>query len=334
MRSIAVCLALLLALVVSGAATRARAESGALPCRPGALMVAPAAGDVPANWPFFEYSGLPSPSGGFNWTAVRLERVRDGVVVPTVSSAHWPTGVAPLEDLVPGEDYDLYQPLCYSDSPRAVRYHAVAPIAAPSTLGTITVSPLYGAYSGHGSTGLYHFVDVVLAPEAGFGTEPWASSFRWSTEIDGTAGTFGIRTLGDLTARIPVTCSVGSAGVPGFGDHSFRGVAFVVQGATRFSTPAVATSFSAEGCAAAPRVDATTLRPLTADEIAFWETPEMDAGVPPDCGSSMDGGRLCTATERDTNSNCAVAVGRRGGSLPWALLGVVVLGLAAARRRR
>jgi hypothetical protein len=330
MRLTASCLALLASLIVSGDATPARAESAVLRCVPGGVLFDPPAGDVPANWPLFLYT---ESYGEYReWASVRLVRVSDGAVVPAAAVSGWRGGLAPREDLVPGEDYDLYQPHCLGELERSTRYRATAPIAAPSTLGTVSISPVYAAYSARGATNRYYFVDVFLAHDAGFDAPPWSSVMQWNAEFDGSLDRSGSRPLGAYGIRAFVSCGATTGAALALGEHSVRGVSYAIFDAVRFSTPAITHTISVDDCAAATPVNAATMQPLTPEEIAYWDEPEMDAGVPVVCDPSMDGGRLCMSTERDTNSNCSIARGRRGGSAPWVMS--LVAALLVVRRRR
>jgi len=127
-----------------------------------------------------------------------------------------------------------------------------------------------------------------------------------------------------VNLRVPVDCGAGYGIAPG--DRVFRGVGFVVPGPrVRFATPDVPSTIGA--CATALRVDNTTLRPLTPEEIVYWDQEPMDAGVSWMDGGmdgGVDGGRMGMFTEPDTDSNCTIGVGRRASFGPWALLLVVI----------
>src|SRR5689334_18411124 len=67
----------------------------------------PPEGDVPANWPFFTFTLIGARRDARD---VRLIRVSDGAEVPIVVRSGLDVRAFPLEDLVPGEDYDLQHP--------------------------------------------------------------------------------------------------------------------------------------------------------------------------------------------------------------------------------
>ena len=264
MRLPSLALVLLISVASSGVPMRTRAESAVLRCTPGPVLFDPPAGDVPANWPAFRHM---ADLGEYReWGGVRLVRVSDGTVVPAATSRYHLGGLAPREELIPGEDYDLYQPHCYGEPERVTRYHAVAAIAEPASLGTIEVSPVYAANFARGAMNRIYFVDVLLQPNAGFAAEPWASS-SWNAAVDGVAPSIGGNGLTYRSTRVLVSCGSGEGVGPG--DHMIRGVAYPIFDALRFSTPAVPVSITAEACDTALRVELTTSRPLTPDEIAY-----------------------------------------------------------------
>jgi len=305
-----------------------RAESAvyrpdlAPPCTPADLETEPAAGDVPANWPIFTFVG--GDGRGLDWSTVRLVRVSDGAAVPLAAPL-----VAPLARLVVGEDYDLYHPICPGETPSVTRYRAVAPIAEPLTLGTIEVSELYAANYYQGVANRGYFVEVRLYADPGFDAAPWSTLVAWDSEIDGDASS-PTSSPRHVHLRLPVDCGAGYGIAPG--DRVFRGVGFVVPGSVRFSTPYVSSTVGP--CATALRVDNTTLRPLTPEEILYWDSAPMDAAVPTmdgGIGGALDGGRVSMLTEPDTNSNCAIGPGRSGR---FGLSAVVSVALCAVWRRR
>jgi len=314
-------------------AATAQAELGPPPdfgprCTRADAAVNPPAGDVPANWRLFSFA---RGTLALDYRTVRLVRVSDGSTVPFAASNTF----SPLSSLVVGEEYDLYHPICAGETPAVTRYRAIAPIPEPSTLGTITVSELYASNYEQGIANRQYFVEVRLATDPAFAVEPWASAGSWETEVDGAFPQL-IGWPRTSPIRLPVDCSATNPITPG--DHVFRGVGFMAVGVERFGTPTV--SATVAPCASAQRVDNTTLRPLTADEIAYWDTeptvlppPPMDAMVPADGG--LDGGRAAMMTARDTNTNCAVGIIGAGRARygVWSLLLVALVAVWRRPRR-
>jgi hypothetical protein len=330
MRSTRLLFALVFALASLLGAPSVRAESGMLPdlgppCTVAGLETDPLAGDVPANWPIFTFVG--ADGRRLDWSTVKLVRVSDGVDVLLATPY-----VAPLANLVVGEDYDLYHPICPGETPSITRYRAVAPIAEPSSLGTISVSELYASNYEQGVGNRNYFVEVRLDPDPGLALEPWVRTISWDREIDGDGSAPSAWPL-NVPLRVPVDCGAGYGIAPG--DHVFRGVGFVVPGVERVATPVVASTIGA--CATALRVDNTTLRPLTPEEIAYWDLEPRDGGVSWMDGGmdgGVDGGRMGTFTARDTNSNCTIGVGRRASFGPWALVAIAAFIVSRRSRRK
>lgn len=330
MRSMPLLLVLAVALHSFFIPASASAESPRPPdmgpaCTLAGLDTDPPAGDVPANWPIFTFVGADGLR--LDTSTVRLVRVSNGVAVRLASP-----DVAPLANLVVGEDYDLYHPICPGETPSVTRYRAIAPVAEPSSLGTVTVSELYASNYEQGVANRNYFVEVRLDPDPGFALEPWVRTVSWDREVDRDSSARSAWPLNSMR-RVPVDCGSGYGIAPG--DRVFRGVGFVVPSAVRYATPEVPVTIGA--CATALRVDNTTLRPLTLEEIAYWDLPPMDAGFSSMDGGmdgGVDGGRMGMMTEPDTDSNCTIGVGRRSSSGPWALLLIAILAVSRRPRRR
>jgi hypothetical protein len=233
-----------------------------------------------------------SPPGRFDWSNVGLRRVSDGTMVSGFvdPTALPPIGAGPVvgafvlyERLVPEEDYDFLQPFCSGalEPQRITRYHAVAPIAEPTVLGTIEVSHIYAANAVRGVANRVYFVVVTLAPDPATAVDPWATSMKWTPVevVDGAESWFlsldGFNPLDSVglgsAQRIRVSCDP-----PGFGSawirsgpHTLRGTTGY-DGVVRLSTPDIATVI--DSCDLALRVDNDTLAPLTPEQITFWDT--------------------------------------------------------------
>lgn len=324
-----------------GSAT-ARAESGRdafVSCAYGTPEVTPPAGSIPANWPSFTIALLGT---SVNAESTRMTRMSDGHVVPlafaTRSGAGSPVEYAPLEPLVVGETYVVDHPMCAGLAPRSTVYVIADPITAPTSLGTIVVRGPFAANTQRGACHRAYFVEIDLTPDAAFASSPW-STLSWYVAVDGTsppALPYPITT--DFT-RLALPCGEHGASIAE-GMHTLRAVAGPLRfpeglaAPVTFETAAVA--FTAL-CSDAVRVDATTLAPLTADEMAFWDTDVgtcgMDAATSNmDAGSSLDG---AAHTEPDTHPNCGCALSGRGpSSMSWLLALLVASRRAASRGRR
>ena len=267
-----ICTALSLVAVAGAAVTAmppapASAESMVRPCF--APSVSLAAGDVPANWPLFAVA-LSSNSAPLDWTYVRLIRLSDATSVPGSTIQQPPRGgFVPSAELIVGEDYDFLAPQCPSESALVTRYRAVEPIAEPTSLGTITVSPLFAANPLRGAE-VVHFVEVTLAADASVTVEPWLTALEWVAELD---------------SRVIVACE---GGRPAPGTYSFRGAAAPPDRRFTLVTPEITATIPA--CDTAVRVHDQTLAPLTPDEIIVWDTP-APAPLETVSGCTIGGGR-------------------------------------------
>jgi len=288
----------------------ARAESMVRPCF--APRVSRAAGDVPANWPLFAVEFPPESAPQLEWTFVRLMRISDATSV-SGSTIQQPSrgGFVPGAELVVGEDYDFLAPSCPGEPPLVTRYHAVAPIAEPTSLGTISVSPLYAANPFRGAE-VVHFVEVTLAPDASVTVDPWLTALEWVAEIDDGGGhtAFSERALPltELRSRVIVQCE---GGRPAPGTYPFRGAAAPPDRRFTLATPEITATIG--DCDTAVRVHDRTLAPLTPDEIIFWDT-----AAPPG----------------EPDSGCAISGGHPRSAVSWAMAMCVVVALWRARGRR
>jgi len=229
------------------------------------------------------------------------------IVEQTVSRG----GFAPAADLAVGEVYDLYAPHCPGEPEIVTRYRVVEPVAEPTGLGTITVSPLYAANPIRGAEVVY-FVDVTFVSDAGVTVEPWASSLNWVAEIAEDGGHTQVSQwplpLTELHSRVIVQCEGGRLTA---GTYAVRGAAATPGRRFTLATPEVTATIAA--CDTAVRVHDRTLAPLTPDEIIFWDTP-----APPG----------------ETDSGCAISGGPPRSAVSWAMAMCVVVALWRARRRR
>jgi len=292
-------------------------------CGYHAPEVTPAAGSLPANWPLITMGLVGS---GFDWHATTLTRARDGHVVPLFYPSFGPDQgtVVLLEALTPGDAYALVHPICPVTMPRTTVYSAVAPIPGPASVGPFDVLGPFAANSLRGVANRFYFLVVSLVPDPGFDTTPW-SSFRWQVSVDRHDGVSYPEFMTIHRTSVSIGCGTGPSSVPE-GMHMF-GVAagpLIDVWTIRDSST---TSIDVR-CASAVRVDADTLRPLTSDEIAYWDSVDMDAALAvtsdgasidmdartPDGG--LDGGRMNMHTEPDTHSNCSASSARPHSTLP------------------
>jgi hypothetical protein len=289
---------------------------------------------VPANWPLFEISLAGS---GFDATSTRLVRRSDGVDVPVVAESVplLQVRVAPLEDLVVGETYDLLHPSCPSEPTESTEYRATAPLPPPTALGVLQLSPLYATYRARGRENLVYHVEIELVLDPSM--ERWVDAYGWGPEVDGALLRF--QRLSALQSGFLVDCNTGSwrgVGVPP-GDRVIRGAAGTLPSRLALFTPSVETTFR---CEDALIVHPDTYVPLTPDEIAYWDRVDMDggagSGLDGGVSSTVDGGRMGMHTEPDTNGSCAVGSrrGRAPGTDLLALAAVALIGGAMSRRRR
>lgn len=129
---------------------------------------------------------------------------------------------------------------------------------------------------------------------------------------------------------VSITCGA-STGVVAEGPHAFGVSAGPLLDVSTITGPATTTRDVR--CTDAVRVDPDSLRELTPEEIAYWDTEEMDAGgvVPMDAhvalvDGGLDGGNTRIHTEPDTHTNWGVARRGRASSSVAAIVLCLVLG--------
>lgn len=304
-------------------------------CDYGTPEITPPAGPLPSNWPLFEialHGGLVTP------TATTLTRMSDGHVVPLRFDAPGPTiRFTPLEALDVGGTYVVTHPPC-AGAQRQTTYTITSPIAAPASAGTLSVLGVFA--TNLGGRGLCHretYVLFELNADPAFADAPW-SEFQWDVVIDG--GTVGTARIGDTRMQVTVNCGQ-LAGSLYPGDRSAHAEAgpLVMSGGRTLTSESVPFTID---CASAVRVTSDTMRGLTPDEIAYWDTDDgscsPEAGVP-DAGTGMDAsmdgstsGDAAMHTEPDTRANCGCSVPGRGRGGLGALLVLVAIGLVSNRR--
>jgi hypothetical protein len=295
--------------------------------------VLPEPGAVPANWPVFDLRVF---GADVRYGDARLVLAGTGVPVEAVISPGEQT-LMPLEDLVVGESYDMVLPDCSGVSGSVVRYLATAPTEEPSQLGSIAVSRLYAANTRPGAAYRRHFVVVELTADPVAVRTPWDRALRWTVATASEPALTPAIGMSARELRVEVDCGDG-VGLS-TGPQEIKGVSFAPAARARVSTDVVMVTI--ESCDAALRVDHETLRPLTPEEIEYWDTAVMDAGPgpdwwDPDAGDDwgIDGGRPGLRTARDTRSNCSCTVAARTPPSGAAIAGLAGLAIAVAVRSR
>lgn len=276
--------------------------------------------------PFFGTSWDPSQAS--------LVRTSDMHAVPLAAWTSFrtrnATSFAPLEPLTVGDSYLFTHPRCGfgSPAPHTTLYSITDPGPTPTSPGTLTVRGPFAAYRSEGACFRYVFVQLDLDPDPAFASAPW-STFTWGGEVDGVWAPSHFVPMDTRSIQIEVSCP--------HAPQQVRAVVVpvAVNGAQQASEPMApfASVPVTIDCAGAIAVDATTLRPLTPDEIARDDDPAatgcVDAGAAPmDAGTSFDG---APHTEPDTHPSCACAA-HGGARPPWLVLACAAM-LAMARRR-
>ncbi len=323
----------------------ARAESAvwrvdaSTQCLYGMPDATPPSGSVPANWPVFAIA----LTGFVDASQTRMTRMSDGHVVPLAFSPPSSSGFSysPRELLVAGETYVVEHPLCGTMPRHTTTYDVIAPVTAPSTLGTLEARGLFAANWRQGACHRQYYIALTLHPDSAFDAEPW-SAFAWAVSVDSTSGS-DLGLVSGRETQLRVGCGPEGGGIlPGA--HRFRAVAspWLPPGPVFFETATLDHTIT---CADALRVDYHTGVPLTPTEIAYWDTDidgscspssvlgasmSMDASVRMDAGGAFDG---AVHTEPDTQPNCACGVAHaRAPIAPLAILLTLIASRCAASR--
>ena len=298
------------------------------------IDVTPMAGDVPANLPYIELS--PFSMGADIAMTTELVRRDTSERVPLTVDLDRVRGRLRLalgSELVPGQVYDLIDPVCLERMRRTTTYTVSARIPDVTSFGVLEARGIRSVYPELGRP-RQTFVDVRLTPDASI--VPWFAYYFWGIEGPGVSPRIGFPLSAEassLEQSLEVQCTgpdtlvgplVGTA-------YRYASTDELSTAPTRTLRCGDADVFNAAG---------ELLSPF---QVSVYEAALVDAGIPdvaqldggsatPDAGfASIDGGRN---TEPDTNPNCGCrAIRAHASSRSWAL-GLGVLGVLLARRRR
>ncbi len=292
----------------------------------------PAERMIPANLPGFRvfYSDVvPMPA------ELTVSFTHDGVEAPIrVDVDETAYTIVPLEPLVVGEVYVLEVSSTCSDGRMvSAEYEVIDALPLPTSLGTLTVGPLYKARA-YGLVRYFSPAELQVTPEA----LAWqAFAEMWGTD-NGAERYLRGPIMDEQFDFDHSDCEVNPMRVDG--EHRYR------MHAATFGSPVFATSNEVVQdivCADAIWVDWDTRRPLTPEEIEMAERSSTDAGMPdagtPDAGrrSTPDGGSDASPPIDDASSggcDCSTRGPHSSDPAPIAAAIAFAIGWAIRRRRR